>query len=97
MMSIEMRYLDYSYLQIANPMWSLIHVANGGAFTDGNVLVLVVPAAAICILLLNLRKVIRELQQVRIAPPPRVVEDEAVLHPPPEMRPQSPWDRPVKA
>ncbi|MEX0643433.1 MAG: ABC transporter permease [Pirellulales bacterium] len=93
MMSVELRYVDYSYLQIANPFWSLIHLANGGMATEGNVLVIVVPAAALCMLLLNLPAVVREVQRVRISPPTRVVEDEAALHPLPQDRPKSPWDR----
>ncbi len=92
MMSVELRYVDYSYMQIANPFWSLIHIANGGMSTEGDVLVVVVPAAAVCILLLNLRAVVREVQRVRIAPPTRVIEDEAALHPLPQERPKSPWD-----
>jgi hypothetical protein len=91
-MSVEMRDLDYSFLQITNPFWSLTHVADGG-MAEGYVLVLIVPAAAICMLLTNLRGVVRELQQVRIAPPPRVVADEAELHPPPEALPTNPWDQ----
>jgi hypothetical protein len=93
MMSVELRYVDYSYLQIANPFWSLIHIANGGMLTEGNVLITVVPAAAVCMLLVNLRAVVREVQRVRVAPPTRVVEDEAELHPPPQDRPKSPWDQ----
>ena len=96
MMSIQLRYVEYSYLQVANPIWSLMHVAKNGAYTEGTVLVLVVPAAAVCMLLLNLRAVVRELRQVRIAPPTRVIEDEAELHPPPQARPQSPWDMPER-
>jgi hypothetical protein len=91
LMSVELRFVEYSFLQITNPVWSLAHVGDGGMI-EGQVLVIVVPAVAICVLLLNLRGVVRELQQVRIAPPPRVVEDEEELHPPPPMMPTSPWD-----
>jgi hypothetical protein len=94
MMSVELRSLDYSYVQITNPFWSLLHIANGGT-SEGYVLVLIVPAAAACILLLNLRGVVRELRQVRIAAPPRVLADEAELHPPPEALPTNPWDEPA--
>jgi hypothetical protein len=90
-MSVEMRDLDYSFMQITNPFWSLTHISDGG-IAEGYVLVLIVPAAAICMLLLNLRGVVRELLEVRIAPPPRVVADEAELHPPPEALPTNPWD-----
>ena len=30
LMSAELRYVDYSYLQITNPFWSLVHIADGG-------------------------------------------------------------------
>jgi hypothetical protein len=43
-------------------------------------------------LLLNLRAVVRELQQVRVALPARVVEDEAELHPAAIAGPSSPWE-----
>jgi hypothetical protein len=92
-MSVEMRDLNYSYMQITNPFWSLTHIADGG-ISEAYVLVLIVPAAAFCMLLINLRGVVRELQQVRIAPPPRVLADEAELHPPPEALPTNPWDEP---
>jgi hypothetical protein len=95
MMSVELRNVDYSYLQIANPFWSLIHVGNGGMYNEGPVLLILVPAAAVCMLLLNMRAVAKELREVRIAPPSRVVEDEALLHPPPQSLPSSPWDAPA--
>jgi hypothetical protein len=43
-------------------------------------------------LLMNMPSVVRELRQVRTLPPPRVLEDEAELHPAPAAGPQSPWD-----
>ncbi len=95
MMSVELRNVDYSYLQITNPFWSLKHLARGAAM-EAYVLATVVPAAAVCILLLNMPGVIRELRQVRVALPARVAEDEAELHPPPEALPTNPWDEPVK-
>ena len=91
--SVELRYApEYSFLQITNPIWSLIHIASGGMVSETQVLLIVVPTAAVCMLLLNLRGVVRELQQVKIAPPPRVLQDEAELHPPPAPLPASPWD-----
>lgn len=95
LMSVELRNADYSLLQITNPFWSLSHLVDGGVMTEAYVLVLIVPAAAICILLLNLRSVVRELQAVRVAPPKRVIEDEAELHPPPAALPTNPWDEPA--
>jgi hypothetical protein len=94
LMSPDTRYENYTYLQITNPVWSLIHISNGG-MNEAKVLIFLVPTAAICVLLLNLRSVIRELQQVRTAPPPRVLEDEAVLHPAPLPVPTNPWDEGV--
>ena len=91
LMSVELRYVEYSFLQITNPFWSLVHIANGGVM-EGYVLILIVPAAACCVLLLNMRSVMRELQQVRTAAPQRVAEDEAELHPAPAPTPTSPWD-----
>jgi hypothetical protein len=44
------------------------------------------------VLLANLPSVIRELRVVREAAPKRVQEDEAELHPPPEVLPSNPWD-----
>jgi hypothetical protein len=94
LMSVELRYVEYSYLQVTNPFWSLMHIADGGIL-DAYVLVLIVPGAAVCVILLNLRSVIRELQQVRTALPTRVVEDEAELHPTPAELPANPWDEPA--
>jgi hypothetical protein len=94
LMSVEMRYVDYSLIQITNPFWSLHHLADGGIPQYGTELILVVPAAAICILLLNMRSVVRELQAVRIAAPARVLEDEAALHPAPPTLPTNPWEEP---
>jgi hypothetical protein len=95
LMSVDLRVMDYSYWQLANPFWSLSHLADGGVASDGTVLITLVPAAAICVLLMNFRAVVRELQAVREAPPTRVIEDEAALHPAPEPLPQNPWDEPA--
>jgi hypothetical protein len=56
------------------------------------VILLLVSTAAICLLLLNLPAIVRELQQVRIEPPARVIADDLQLNPPPAARPKSPWD-----
>jgi hypothetical protein len=95
LMSYNLRMQDYSYWQLPNPFWSLEHLGDGGVATEGPILITLVPAAAICVLLLNMRSVVRELQAVRIAPPSRVIEDEAELHPTPEPLPQNPWDEPA--
>jgi hypothetical protein len=92
LMSVELRYVDWSMLQVTNPFWSLYYLGDGGAASEGPILMLIVPAAAICVLLLNMRSVVRELQAVRVALPARVVEDEAQLHPAPEALPTNPWE-----
>jgi hypothetical protein len=91
-MSIDLRDADYSYLQVTDPFWSLYHVANDRVAEDTYTLAFIIPGAALCILLANMPAVVRELQQVRIALPQRVVEDEAELHPSPEAQPANPWE-----
>jgi hypothetical protein len=93
-MSVELRDADYSFLQITDPFYSVIHVMDGGVAADANAIALIVPGVAVCVLLLNMPSVIRELRVVREAAPQRVQQDEAELHPPPEALPQSPWDEP---
>ncbi|MEX2317821.1 MAG: hypothetical protein WD669_11755 [Pirellulales bacterium] len=92
MMSSDLRELDYSFLQITNPFWTITHLAARGLPLDARMLLLIVSAAAICVLLLNLPGVIRELREVRIALPARVAEDELALHPLPAPEPTNPWD-----
>jgi hypothetical protein len=94
LMSVELRYAEYSLLQITNPIWSLMHLAEGGVPAESQVLILIIPGVAVCVLLLNLRGVVRELREVRVAPPIRVLADEAELHPPPPSMPTNPWDEP---
>ncbi|MCC7474422.1 MAG: hypothetical protein IT425_03435 [Pirellulales bacterium] len=93
-MSLELRDADYSFLQITDPFFTLYHLLDGGS-ADGPVLVLIVPGVALCVLLLNMPRVVRELRIIREAAPQRVAQDEAELHPPPEALPQSPWDEPA--
>jgi hypothetical protein len=93
-MSVQLRDADYSFLQITDPLFSLYHIANGGVFRDTRTLLVVIPSVAICVLLANMPGVIQELRVVREAAPKRVLEDEAELHPPPEL-PSNPWDEPA--
>jgi hypothetical protein len=96
-MSVTMREADYSFLQITDPFCSMLHIADAGLVTDGNKIALIVTTAAVCILLVNMPRVIRELRVVREAAPSRVLADEAELHPAPESLPQNPWDEPASA
>jgi hypothetical protein len=93
MMSAELRDMGYTFLQITNPFAAFYFTLEGGISQPQMVkLISTVMAAAACVLLLNLPGVISELCQVRIAPPPRVAEDERQLHPPPPLQPTSPWE-----
>lgn len=96
MMSVEMRQLEYSFLQITNPFWTLRHLGDNWPVPEAPALMLLVPTAAICMLLVNMPTVARALQAVRVNLPTRVIEDEAALNPSPEALPQNPWDEPVQ-
>jgi ABC-type transport system involved in multi-copper enzyme maturation permease subunit len=91
-MSLELQSEPYSYLQVTNPFWTLSYIWQSSPTPEEPVLMVLIPAAAICALLLNLPGMIRELERVRVALPERVAADEVELHPPPEALPQSPWD-----
>ena len=84
---------EYSLLQITNPVWTLFTLMDNGVFSvEGQTLILILPAAAIVVLLLNLRSVAAELQYQRRSLPVRVAEDEVELHPAPVPGPMNPWD-----
>jgi hypothetical protein len=94
-MSITLREADYSFIQITDPFFSMAHVAYGSLTSEMNVIALVVVGVAVCVLLLNMPAIIRELRVVRESAPVRVLQDEAELNPPPEPLPQNPWDEPA--
>jgi hypothetical protein len=94
-MSVELRNVDYTFLQVTDPFLSISHVANDGISSDNNTLLVIIPGVAICVLLANMPAVIRELRVVREAAPKRVLEDEAALHPEPAPQPTNPWDEPT--
>ena len=96
-MSINLRDEPYSYLQITNPIWTLKYVVGSSPAPEEPVLLLVIPAAAVCALVLNMPGIVRELKRARTPLPTRIVEDEAELHPSPAPAPQSPWDEPAGA
>ena len=91
-MSVQLRDADYSFLQITDPFFSLMHVVDNGVSADANVIALIVGGVSLCVLILNMPSVIRELRVVREAAPVRVQQDEAELHPAPETLPQNPWE-----
>jgi hypothetical protein len=92
LMNPRLRLLDYSYLQITNPFWTLSYVGDIAPPGECVRILILVSVAATCVLLLNLPRVGRELSNVRMAPPSRVLEDELELHPPAPPRPTNPWD-----
>jgi ABC-type transport system involved in multi-copper enzyme maturation permease subunit len=93
MTSRTLRYGGYSMVQVTNPFWTLMEVVErGGRNVEVEVLVLLIPAAAAAMLLLNIRSVAAELMHHRIAPPIRVAEDEAALWPAPVQKPANPWE-----
>jgi ABC-type transport system involved in multi-copper enzyme maturation permease subunit len=93
MTSRELRNSGYTLLQMSNPIWTLGDLLDDGvAAVRGDILILVIPAAALIALILNMRSVATELLYHRIAPPVRVAEEEAQLHPVPAPKPSSPWE-----
>jgi len=93
MTSRELRNTGYTLLQMTNPIWTLNDlVENGPASVQGEILILIIPAIAVVAMLLNMRSVATELLHHRIAPPIRVAEEEAELHPAPAPKPSSPWE-----
>lgn len=93
-MSLELQNEPYSYLQVTNPIWTLGYVLEFSPAPEEPVLLVLVPAAALCALLLNLPGLIRELERAPTPLPARIIADEAELHPPAEALPQNPWDEP---
>lgn len=90
--SRELRNSGYTLLQMTNPVWTLSELIDrGGAAVQVEVLILIVPAAALIALLLNMRSVATELLHQRVAKPVRVAEEDAELHKTPP-KPSSPWE-----
>ena len=87
-----------NFWQIPNVFWTLVYVGDKSSLpSETPVLMIVVPLAALVVFLLNLPGVIQELEQVRIAKPARVAQEDAELEakrrPPKPIR-KSPWDEP---
>ena len=86
----------YNLWQITNPVWTLIELGEDRSLPpDGPLLMVVLPAVALVVFLLNLPGVSREVRQVSIARPTRVAEEDAALAAikrPPQVVKTSPWD-----
>lgn len=88
---------DYSLIEISNPIYSLVEVVDANHFSFEVVTLLtVIPLAAGVIFLANLPAIVLAVNQVRIAKPLRVSEEDeqlaALRAPPPG--PSSPFDEP---
>jgi hypothetical protein len=94
MMSPTLRGLDYTLLQITNPFWTMGHlVASSSAPAYLKEIRVLLTTAGLAIFGLNVwLLVLPQVRQVRILAPPRVLEEEAELHPAPAPQPLSPWD-----
>ncbi len=93
MTSRELRNSGYTLWQMTNPVWTLGELANRGANNvQAEVLILILPTAAIIALLLNMRSVATELLLQKTPVPVRIIEDEAEIEAAVPHRPSSPWD-----
>jgi hypothetical protein len=90
--SPELRRLNYSYLQITNPFWTLSEALDHwGVLLTYDLLWVLLPAAAAVVFAVNLPAIAQELRQVRVAKPARVEEEDARRTPPKPTR-KDPWD-----
>jgi len=91
--SRTLRNEGYTLLQMSNPFWTIVQLLDRGAGSLPTLtLVIVVPAFAAAMLLLNMKSIAAELLRHRVAPPTRVLEEEAELHPAPVPGPSNPWE-----
>ncbi|MEO8494108.1 MAG: hypothetical protein ABI614_03490 [Planctomycetota bacterium] len=88
--------ISYSIFQMTNWIWTLEEAADGSALLFSSVPIIIYASAAV-IFLLNLLFAIYEVEQVRLATPERVLQDELELHPRRDdsHARTSPWDEPL--
>jgi hypothetical protein len=92
-LSRSLRNEGYTLLQMSNPFWTMRDLLGRGiGAVPIGVLVILVPAFGAAMLLLNMKSVAAELLRQRVAPPTRVLEEEAEMHPAPMPAPSNPWD-----
>lgn len=93
MTSRELRNSGYTLWQMTNPVWTLSELASRGVDNvQGDILILILPTAAMIALLLNMRSVATELLLQKTPVPVRIIEDEAEIEAAAPHRPSSPWD-----
>lgn len=87
--------MGYSLLQITNPFWTLEQATHSSPGPDIFTVSMLLPFVAVLTFITALPEIASEVQQVRIAKPPRVEEEdqelEAAAHPVVHV-PTSPWD-----
>lgn len=85
---------DYTLLQLPNVFWTTIEVMDGTRKDMMVLIVAILSATAAIIFLINMLRLSKQLMLVQTVTPQRVMEDEAVLNPPPEVTKvkSSPWD-----
>lgn len=94
-LSAQWRREGYTLWQITNFVWTLEYVTESAAWSSRTIdlLLVLLPLAAIGVLALNLPTIVREVLYVRVPKPARVAEEDAALGPPPPPPPKaSPWD-----
>ena len=94
-LSAQWRREGYTLWQITNFVWTLEYVTESRAWSSQtlNLVLVLLPVAAVGVLALNLPAIVREVQYVRVPKPARVSEEDAALAPPPPPPPNaSPWD-----
>jgi hypothetical protein len=84
-------FYDYSVIQYPAPIWSMTEAVERPDSGEILGLKFALPVVAVLILGLNLPGILHEVQQLRVAKPKRVEEDDLELHPPPTAQPSSPW------
>ena len=86
------RTLDGSLFSMTSPYWNVSRVLDGGlnGTTRFN-LAVALGVVALVVFVVNLTLAAREAQQVRVAKPKRVIEDDREQQPQPETTPTNPW------
>ncbi len=84
---------QFNFIQFSNPVSTLgTLVSSGPLAVDANVLLMILLPLAAIVFLINLRSIGSDMRLEARAMPERVLQDEAVLHPPQARGAQSPWD-----
>jgi hypothetical protein len=93
MTSPTFRDLEFTLLQITNPIWTVYELCESGLPFDIVTLLVVLPLAGVLVFLANMPSLIVELQQSGVAKPPRVAEEDAELaaQAAGALEPKSPW------